>query len=773
MAAGLHGERVIHNKNYRIPGSRPVGLLLCCFLCCLSTPAFTAITIDGVLDEPEWRDARVFDQFVTTEPLTSEPAKYRTEALLITNEDGIFVGFRNYQPPGVKRVQRHFARDSGIQADRNIVGIDFDGNGLAGYDFTVGASNSQQDGIFSNDNTWSGDWDGTWYSQTSQDENYWYTEIHIPWTIAPMSNPEGSEKTMAFYFGRIVFDESLRFAWPDATFARPTFLSDWKPTRVTQVKTSTLDWFPYVAAQEDMEENDSDLKTGVDVVWRPDSSTQLTGSLNPDFAQVESDDLVVNFSAIETFFTEQRPFFTENQTLFTREVPVGDLLLYTRRIGARADSGEARLTDINVAGKFTHYGERLDYGLFAVTEDDVGQADGGNYLSTRVQGSPLSGLTLGHSLTYADRPTLDRDAMVNAVDFDWQANNGLRVRGQYFYSDINQDANDFNGFENIDDGDHAGWLEWRYAPTDVWQYRINFTAYGEEFEMNDMGFLQRNDWRELFGRIRQDTATYPEKSRLRSSWWEFNAGYQENTDGERQPAWVEVQRYLVFRSTRELSLEAGYQMSSHDDLITRGNGQLKMEEQQWYELKFLNPRGRNLTFGLDYEAETSGTDKFAHKFRFTPQFYATDSVTLSAELGYSWYKEWLLWDFRSEQLATFESDVYEADLKLDWYPGSRQEVRIKLQWTGVNADAVEGYGLSGSGRLTPSGQPASDFRVSDTALQIRYRYEFAPLSEFYLVYTRGGYYEADDSRGGIMDLWQDGWDEVVAERISAKIRYRF
>ena len=41
-------------------------------------------------------------------------------------------------------------------------------------------------------------------------------------------------------------------------------------------------------------------KTGLDFIWRPNNSIQLTGTVRPDFGQVESDDLVVNFSAFET-----------------------------------------------------------------------------------------------------------------------------------------------------------------------------------------------------------------------------------------------------------------------------------------------------------------------------------------------------------------------------------------------------------------------------------------------------------------------------------------
>jgi hypothetical protein len=36
---------------------------------------------------------------------------------------------------------------------------------------------------------------------------------------------------------------------------------------------------------------------------------QLTAAANPDFGQVESDDLLINFDATETFSSDKRPFF--------------------------------------------------------------------------------------------------------------------------------------------------------------------------------------------------------------------------------------------------------------------------------------------------------------------------------------------------------------------------------------------------------------------------------------------------------------------------------
>ena len=280
----------------------------------------------------------------------------------------------------------------------------------------------------------------------------------------------------------------------------------------------------------------------------------------------------------------------------------------------------------------------------------------------------------------------------------------------------------------------------------MWQYQLNATYYGDDFEMNDLGFLQRNDWLELFGRVRRDVLSYPPDSPLRSAYYEFRLGHQENTDGDNLPTRAAVNGSWTFRDTREIRAEAAYQPDAKDDLITRGNGILEMDAQQEFEVRYLNPRGGRFTYDVGYEAETAGTDEFAHEFDISYQWYITDRLTFSGDVAYTYYNEWLLWDFRTEQLATYEADLYDTSLRLDWYPASNQEVRVKFQWVGVEADARRGYGLSNGGRLQPSDIPVDDFSISDTAVQIRYRYEIAPLSDFFLVYTRGGYWE-DESTG--------------------------
>ena len=748
-----------------------LSIALGCFL--LVSTAYGDITIDGVLDEPEWNNAVVYTDFVTVEPLTGDVAKYATEVRMISNDDGIFVSFKNYQPISVKRVNRRFARDAQIEADRNVVSIDFDGTAESAYDFTVGSANSRQDGIVGS-GSYSGDWDGTWYSQTSSDGDYWFSEMHIPWTVAPMSTSSDDKRNMAVWFSRVVYNESLRFAFPNAFYTRPTFMEDWHPIEVQQVKASTLDWFPYASYNHNLRSGDNadatdDTNVGLDFIWRPNSNTQLTGAFNPDFGQVESDDLVVNFSAFETFVSEKRAFFTENQGLFNSAQPNEDVVLYTRRIGAGVDAG---LLDIDVAAKLTHYGKSVDMGLFAVKEDASGESAGGEFISSRIQ-RKADNLTVGHRLTHVTRDLFEREATVQGIDFRWDSSDKVRVAAQILHSDIHQNANDKNDYESVDQQDYAGWVNWSYTPSDEWSHALYFSHYGDEFEMNDMGYMRRNGFDEFYGYHRYDRLKYDEGSSLLSGSTEFAYAYGENSEGQRLSFWTELKFDWVFKSTRKISVDFESTSSGWDDRITRGNESYFRPAKYNVGVRYESPRGNDFVFSAKAYTGTEDTGELYYGAFIRPQFYLTETLTLGGRVGFKKYREWLLWDSEVSQLAGYETDRYSGDIRLDWYPSNRQEVRLKFQWIGLDAEVINSYQLDNSGNLQTSGTESSNFSISDTAFQIRYRFQLAPLSDIFLVYSRGGFFGSDSGNEGPNMLFDEGWKGVQVESIIAKVRYRF
>ena len=275
----------------------------------------TAIEVDGRIDPAEWAGARHVTEFRQVQPLTGNPGTLATEAWILATPEGLAVGFRNHQPPGVTRTRQRVQRDFDEQVDRVNLMVDFDGGGRTGYNFTVSSTNGIYDAVITNETQFNDDWDGNWRHAVAEDADGWSVEMLIPWYIAPMPRAAGDTRTINLYLDRVVGSTGERVAWPVASFERSRFVSEFAPVAVPAYSTSLLAVTPYVSGLHDLARSGTDLDAGADLFWKPNGQFQLAATINPDFGQVESDDLVVNFSATETFVSDKRPFFTENQGL--------------------------------------------------------------------------------------------------------------------------------------------------------------------------------------------------------------------------------------------------------------------------------------------------------------------------------------------------------------------------------------------------------------------------------------------------------------------------
>ena len=79
---------------------------------------------------------------------------------------------------------------------------------------------------------------------------------------------------------------------------------------------------------------------GLNLKWHLANDVTLDAAFNPDFAQVEADQVILNLTNFETFLPEKRPFFLEGIDAFSFPLQV----FYSRRIGSAphgADAGRA------------------------------------------------------------------------------------------------------------------------------------------------------------------------------------------------------------------------------------------------------------------------------------------------------------------------------------------------------------------------------------------------------------------------------------------------
>ena len=415
------------------------------------------ITIDGKLDEDEWGEAKQITTFYEVFPYTLNPVTdIKTIILIQESEEGIFFGFKNYQSNESMRSQSHQRDNERSIADKNGVTIDFDADKLTGYQFFVSSSGSIGDATYKNENDRSYDWDADWLSAVTIEDGVWYSEMFIPWTVAPMKAQSGNKRKVRMAFYRMLAGPQKVIATIKGSSHQNIYLSVFNNYAFNNYQASSLDFFPYLTINEDRIHGEIDNKVGAEIFWKIDSSKQLNTTLNPDFGQVESDDVVVNFSATETFYSDKRPFFSENHGLFDVTAYRFLYVINTRRIGGTPDydcskfldaqkdsclNNQIGANDIDYALRYSQQGESLDFGLLGASEADEKFSTGKDFYSVRLR-TKKDDLTIGYLGTYVDRPVLDRTAQVNSVDFDYRPSQVLRINGLL----VNSKVDDENGY---------------------------------------------------------------------------------------------------------------------------------------------------------------------------------------------------------------------------------------------------------------------------------------------------------------------------------------
>ena len=75
-------------------------------------------------------------------------------------------------------------------------------------------------------------------------------------------------------------------------------------------------------------------------------------------------------------------------------------------------------------------------------------------------------------------------------------------------------------------------------------------------------------------------------------------------------------------------------------------------------------------------------------------------------------------------------------------------------------------------RFKDLSDPTDDFTVSRLTAQVRYRWEIGPLSDLFLVYTRGSNLP-NQFDGEFGPLFRDAMKEPIVDVFTMKLRYRF
>ena len=750
-----------------------------------------SIVIDGKLDEEEWVDAQTIDDFFVINPFSLEKPDLNTKVLIHSDDSGIYFGFINSQPPETRDRRKHGRDGLRQNHDRNVVVVDLDNTGNTAYMLGIALGKSVLDFTITNENQIDGDWDGQWFADTSETEENWYSEFFIPWDMAPMNKQDGDSRTIGVSVSRMIQHLGIGIGFPGASFQRSKFLSVLHKVKVVQANPKSLDFFPYTVANNDFISDESSFDAGTEVIYNTGSGGELVATINPDFGQVESDNIVINYSPRETFYSDRRPFFTQSQSIFDVELdwyPGFELysVLHTRRIGAtpiydcsrfsESEGGSEELEDqcndsklnttgIDMAFKFTQRGESTDFGAFATLEKDEDFTEGNNYYAFRTVHN-AGKHRIGHMVTHADKPFIDRQATVNVVDYQYISDSGLKI----------EHINMFSNISGEDSGLGSRTMA-MYRPNKEWRYGSEIYYFSDDLNISDMGYLWRNNLLAYGATVGYTKTNFEDQSLTKSRSYNFDYWDQNNSDHENLEQFYSFNFNQSFKSTSNISIQSNLSSIGKDDEITQGS-------QNFPFLRTGN--GGNVDF--NYRSPQYGPWQYSFGYGVERKnYYAFTDRRRSASMGFGYtprdnIRTWLRmnhrersnWTIRTDEdlYATFSQKRLGLNTGVTWYRTEKEELSLKIQMVSFRNQKGQSYRIDENGYFKKSDLSAESINLGSLAFQLRYRYEIAPLSNIYLVYTRGGSVFFDDEADN-STIFSDTWERPEGNRFAAKIRYRF
>ncbi|HCK60043.1 MAG TPA: hypothetical protein DHW11_02395 [Gemmatimonadetes bacterium] len=769
------------------------------------------ISIDGKLDESIWGEVNGYDNMIVTEPVTLEDAPLQTVSRFVATPKGLYVGAEMEQP-GDKLIARLSARDQYLNRDAYGVVIDTSGEGLYGYWFTVNLGGSVQDGKVAPERSFSTEWDGPWISDTAVIEGGWSVEMFLPWSMMTMP-VEVDERTMGFWVQRKVAYVDQRYGWPALPFTQPKFMSALNTMAVPKVQPKQQ-WalYPYVTGGADDIREDTKIRAGVDIVWRPTSSLQVTAALNPDFGAVESDDVVVNLSAFETYFAEKRLFFLEGQEVFIstpraesrqsstrgsggRRAPstftrTPITLLNTRRVGGAATHVEiqdgisvdgierSKPTDLLGAVKVVGEVGNFRYGSLAAFEDEVelrGTVDAtGDDVVVTASGRDFGAVrgiyeadagtgrrAIGYLGTLVDSQT--DVAHAHGIDTHFRTKNGkFTWDAQTLYS-------------NVDGTTGAGILnDFRYVTRGIIQ-SLSLDYLDDSIDIGDFGFIRRNDEMALnYNLFKIQSRGLPDYLRQRRGGVFVAAS--ANTDGLLTRGVASYFNVLTLRNNSDLRMFWNYYGPAWDDRNSRGNGIFRTDPRLTGRFSYGTDSARPLSYSIQagFQGEDTGDVSYSGDIGFT--WSPTPRFSMDLDFGYLRRDEWLLYT-GSGNLTTFDARNLRSNLAIDYFVTARQQLRLTLQWIGIEAEERNFFTsptIKGDlvARIKDPSEGVDDFTISRLTAQFRYRWELGPLSDLFVVYTRGSNLP-NRTAADFEDLFLDALSDPIVDALIIKLRYRF
>lgn len=678
------------------------------------------IYLNGILDEPAWESAETGGDFVQFFPSDAVGAEHATEFKIVYSETHLYVAVIAHAANG-NYVVSSLKRDFGAQTNDNVsLLFDTFSDGNTAYFFGVTPYGVQREGLVSEGgNTFNNTWDVKWQAEAMRFDDHFVVEIAIPFTS--LKFVEGSTK-WRFRSYRWNNQSNEQSSWvrvpQQQLLSSLAYMGELHFEKPLGRSRTPLALIPYVNALTDHDfttgQSSSSFKTGGDAKVAVGNGMNLDITVNPDFSNVEVDDIFTNLTRFELRLPEKRQFFIDNSDLFEG---FGNYFneakpFFSRRIGLAPDTlGNLIQNDIiggvRLSGKLN-----ADWRLGVLniqTARDAGNEIASNNnmmlaLQRKVGQRSNIGMFWVNRQATGDRAFIDSSQEYNRVlgaDYNLLSADNIWTGRFYMH-------------KSFQPGDNRGNLSSQatvtYNPR-RWRIIEDLVYIDQDFRA-DLGFVPRKDvlkWGNGIQRI-----FYPQGGifnthglRLLSViYWRPSLDYQK-TDHRYSASWETAFRN---QATAEASFTNNYIFLTAPFDPTRTPGATPLPGDQGYYFNQVSfAYQSNNTNLLTYQAEAT-----------VGRFFNGDVRSVSGAIGY-----------RVQPWAQFTLGVNYDGIRL---PDPYADADIWLVTPRI--DVTFSKSLFWSTLVQYSNQRGN------LGINSRLQWRFAPLSDLYLVYN-DNYFTAD------------------------------
>ena len=453
------------------------------------------ITVDGILDEPVWKEADIATGFIQREPYQGEPATEKTEIRVLYDDKAIYFGVWAWDREPEKLIINHLEQDF---SHRDDDGVSFyidtfndDRNSYGFYINPVGAKREMQsvdEGKFQ-----IFEWEDVWDVKTQITDEGWFAEVRIPFKSLRFSKDR--VQTWGINFQRRIRRRNEQSFWAPMPRRFTAFIMSYagdlqglediprEPNvKVKPFMTSTFRKF-------EGDDFDTEVDFGLDLKYSVTTGLTLDGTLNTDFSQVEVDVQQINLTRFNLFFPEKRDFFLENAGIFSfgetsfRGNSSGELIpFFSRRIGLSED-GEP--VPILAGARLTGRSGKYSLGFLNMQTREADSEPANNFTVARVKRDILNQSELG--VMFINRQS--------DVSGDYNRTYGLDANFRFWQDFRIVSLLAATQTPGLQKDNLAGrlWLEWR---TNIWEARTGYFDIGENFNA-EVGFVPRHNIRKI------------------------------------------------------------------------------------------------------------------------------------------------------------------------------------------------------------------------------------------------------------------------------------